>query len=945
MMLEKITISQVVYSVEQRNDSLTAYEFYCLANKMLKKNNYDSTEFFLKKAIVIEKHDKTNQRNLTTYLFHLASLYNSLGMPDMSLSLYDSIDEIYSAVYSQLDYSYFYLYSGKANAFMLKKDFERSLVYFEKALEISRRFNKKKEETILYQNIGSLFYFHQNYEKARFYYEKALKNFRVYDPKMLYYSYFSLAFYYRYSELKDYSKAEKYCKLAMNSVAETSQSKRLLCTYTLFLANLNFAKGDNVSAELYFNQSLLLHLKTYGLKHHNTSIFYNDFGKFMCKIGNINQSLVYFQYALISEVSFFNSLKASDNPSYHISENGHHIIEVLKNKAKCLLVLYGSRPNIKDIAVSIEYENGKNKTILLNMGKETLSLAMQLMDKTRKSYLSRESRLFLSKEQKDVYSIMLEILFELYKNTNDYLYLNQAFQVAEQSKASGLYLQILENQSLLISDLPNQLRDKYNMLSGTMYQYQKLIDEEQQILSPDVNKITQLRSMLLESELQFDKLNDSLKFFNNYQQNKVKNEIITISKLQSKLKSGETVVEYSYTDTCIFTFVITSSKLFMFKIPIDSTFKENLVYFKQLFYKQASRKVDNLNFEKYVYVSNYLYNRLILPIERFISGNHITIVADEDLNFLSFDCLLSSSKYDISGNYSSLAFLLKKYALSYAFSASIKYNSLYYENMKANGLVAFAPNYISKYTRSSNISSNYRDELVLAPLKYTKNELQGISSLFSCITFEDSMATTKNFLENASKFKIIHLAMHSIVNDTSSQFSSLVFSTTVSKRADQFLYAYEISNLNLNSEMVILSSCNTGRGSLSSGEGVISLSRAFAISGCKSIINTLWSTSDKSSAEIMIYFYQNLALGQSKDEALQNAKVKYLETSSPYQSNPFFWSQFVLVGNTTAISAHSNLTFYFALFASGVIFSLLIYLVCKFKVLPLNFSRRPDILK
>jgi len=93
-------------------------------------------------------------------------------------------------------------------------------------------------------------------------------------------------------------------------------------------------------------------------------------------------------------------------------------------------------------------------------------------------------------------------------------------------------------------------------------------------------------------------------------------------------------------------------------------------------------------------------------------------------------------------------------------------------------------------------------------------------------------------------------------------------------------------------------------GRLRRGEGVISLARAFTFAGAKSIVNTLWSVDDASTATLMFDFYTELKKGLHKDQALRNAKLKYLkDTNTPLEKlDPFFWAAPIIIGDTAVLN-------------------------------------------
>jgi CHAT domain-containing protein len=97
---------------------------------------------------------------------------------------------------------------------------------------------------------------------------------------------------------------------------------------------------------------------------------------------------------------------------------------------------------------------------------------------------------------------------------------------------------------------------------------------------------------------------------------------------------------------------------------------------------------------------------------------------------------------------------------------------------------------------------------------------------------------------------------------------------------DGFLEVSEISNLDLDSDLVVLSACQTGRGQLLSGEGILGLSRAFLHAGARSVVVSLWNVSDVSTAQLMKSFYRNMAGDMGNAAALREAKLQMLKNGA-----------------------------------------------------------------
>jgi len=100
---------------------------------------------------------------------------------------------------------------------------------------------------------------------------------------------------------------------------------------------------------------------------------------------------------------------------------------------------------------------------------------------------------------------------------------------------------------------------------------------------------------------------------------------------------------------------------------------------------------------------------------------------------------------------------------------------------------------------------------------------------------------------------------------------------------------------------VVLSACNTGNGKLYSGEGLMSLARNFVLAGVPSVVETLWPVEDFASSKIMGSFYNYLSQGKPKNEALRQAKLDYINATSPSYVNPRFWAAYTLIGDVSPV--------------------------------------------
>ena len=132
-------------------------------------------------------------------------------------------------------------------------------------------------------------------------------------------------------------------------------------------------------------------------------------------------------------------------------------------------------------------------------------------------------------------------------------------------------------------------------------------------------------------------------------------------------------------------------------------------------------------------------------------------------------------------------------------------------------------------------------------------------------------------------------------------YSAIAFAEQKDSKSNEYLYTRDLYAMRLPTELVVLSACETGIGDYHSGEGVISLAHGFIHAGAKSVVNTLWSVDDARTAELMVDFFTLLKKGESRDQALQQAKLNLLENRPHDEVHPYFWAGLIGIGATEAV--------------------------------------------
>jgi CHAT domain-containing protein len=153
-------------------------------------------------------------------------------------------------------------------------------------------------------------------------------------------------------------------------------------------------------------------------------------------------------------------------------------------------------------------------------------------------------------------------------------------------------------------------------------------------------------------------------------------------------------------------------------------------------------------------------------------------------------------------------------------------------------------------------------------------------------------------LPEARNYRIHHLATHLILDDRHPDLSRIVFSQLDRRQrpVDGFLRLHEIYNLDLPSDLVVLSACKSGLGFLMNGEGMIGFTRGMLLAGAKAVLASVWSVDDEATAELMKNFYHELLQNrQPPSAALRLAQLKMMRQAK--WRNPYYWAGFSLYGD------------------------------------------------
>jgi CHAT domain-containing protein len=304
--------------------------------------------------------------------------------------------------------------------------------------------------------------------------------------------------------------------------------------------------------------------------------------------------------------------------------------------------------------------------------------------------------------------------------------------------------------------------------------------------------------------------------------------------------------------------------------------------------------------------SHALYDLLLSPARAQLQGKtSLVIVPDETLWELPFQALTSPT-----GRYA-----LEDHAISYAPSLSVlramvlRRRAQTVKTAPLPDLLAFGNPLLDGMTGKAETGGLLSASLGALP--EAERQVRTLAQMYGAANskvYTGAEAREDRLKIEAGKYRILHLAAHGVLNDASPMYSHIVLAQgKTDTKEDGLLETWELMNLDLHADMVTLSACETARGSVRPGEGMVGLSWGFFVAGSPTTLVSQWKVDSASTTELMLGFYRHLrasAAGSKapkpqlplKAAALRQSALKLL--ASEQHAHPFYWAGFVLIGDS-----------------------------------------------
>lgn len=759
--------------------------------------------------------------------------------------------------------------------------FDSANYFLLKAQALVHRFKDQDDEVRLYDNLGVLYFDNGNYREARDFFDRALGIVRKKKPvdldfevslesniataSLLLGQYQDALATYR--QLLGYRTLTNHVNMSMgNAYAELHDYHAALACYH----RVNARELPSVLNELANTQEQLrrpdscswyLDALQRMARERPGQVNPMDLGinvlyqsRLLSDQGEYLPALAALQKAIVTFSRNFKDTSIYANPGNFIGTiAGYRLFDALVQKAGLFRQLYRAQPD----------------GINLRACYAAYTAALSLLRYIEKSYATDESKLFLKKQSGPMHAAALAVCLQLDKLYPDSGYMEQAFLIAERSKASVITAN-LEEKAFTARGAGQELLQQVN---DYKYNIARL-----NVKSGSATDSAELAAITREKEgdeLELSRLEHALEQNGEYYQLKYGDASPGIPELQRELRRGQALISSYATDSVLHVWVVTRKGSSYLAIDSVAELRADVEH-----WLNALKAAGNGHRFHGDVFGGRLYNRLIRPIQQVAEEKEWIIVPDGFLYLLPWESLPADGAGEKR--------LVETTTISYRWSSSLLTVAGDHGAGRGLAIVRFAP-FATAGADGEDGSFNR--------LPASAEEIAGLPG----VQYLDTQATKTQFLHSVDRYPIVHLATHAVSSPDNAAASFIAFYPAKHSPIEDRLYLEELYGLDLQeTRLVIISACETGEGKVVAQEGVISLARAFAYAGCGSTINSLWKADDQATSYILRRFYVYLRAGETRARSLQLAKLDYLK-SDAIDKSPAYWAHLVLTGDSGAL--------------------------------------------
>lgn len=816
-----------------------------------------------------------------------------------------------------------YINNNIGSIYLARSDYQKSLDYRRKSLAILEKLEGQKiSVSIALNNIANIYKRLSLYDKALEYYERSLQiREELGNIDLLASAYSNIGLLKKKIGLYDEAlismqKSLEYCRKAGNPEITAISLNNIGTLYRIL--------GQRERAMEYFQQSLEIKKTFAGTSA--LSIAYKNIGHLLWDFGQKEQAIEYLEKALSLRRTSGNAegiaIHLLDYASIKRAQGNFTAASDFINEARVIADSIGNAALQFDATYALgrlHYSSGAIKSAISSYkkaidGARNLSNRSALNPLKSLAYayndLNSDSSIYYGKQaialieenlsetgslsefktgyfkgQANFYSIMASWYLKYFDN------IDQAYELVESAKARVLSGELAQAAQRIDESLPDSIRVRRAQQQEQITAlYERLKQETSSERKQEIS--AELRNKELSFEAFENRLQQEFEQFRNIKAP----EPVNVDKVKKMIEPGTAVVEFAIANNQLLIFLISKEKTYARRISTNTSSKAQLADRISKFRQAIAGRQEEQLIKKQGQV---LYDQLIAPLEKQLANyRNLIIVPSAYMAYLPFEALYN-------GNY-----LVSQYNIKYApsmtgFSLIQKPEDEYKGTLLAIG-------------NSANYQSANAAVLPAAGL-----EVQQISELIDQPRLLQDQEITEEKVQSMlqNDYRYIHVAAHSIIDEQNSLMSGIMVGKADANRLgmDGYLRSSEIYRLNINSEMVVLSACESGLGQLINGEGLLGLQRSFFNAGVSTVVVSLWDVYDRSTTYFMETFYKLLFDKQDnkswadiwhswlrwagwdnsvpygyKAPSMREAKLAMLK--HPEYHHPVYWAPFIVVG-------------------------------------------------
>jgi CHAT domain-containing protein/lipopolysaccharide biosynthesis regulator YciM len=849
-------------------DPIVGQDYNNVALAYHKNGQYEIAVNYYQQALNHKAKYGAKEESLARAYLNVSAVYAEMG--EFQLSLKYSLETLkrYQNVYGEDSRHTEGAYQNVGRAYRSIGELEKAREYLEKGLSIAKEIYAGEAYSYLlansHMNLAAVWEQKEQLPKALEHYLKAF-NIRkstlgIDNPETLEVQERLANIYLQTNQLE---LAEKMIRAVFNQRKKSLAPDHFKLSFSYHYLGQLALKSRSEDPQPHFRKALEICKQSYGEKHPRVAYFNRMLAESHLANSQADSALVFVKRSFEA-----NQKESGEVMSY--------------------LEWYESLLEHYNVSTQLYQQTGDQQLLIASL--ELVKKCEETFTNARNEFFSESDKMTLSEYIHQVFFAGIKLCDLLHQKTNDRQYNELAHRFSENSKSALVLINLNKRKAVKVAGIPDSILQKERVL---------------------VRKINQLKSgntslekedELFEANREYEAYTADLKTnYPKYYEAKYTMPMASIENVKAKLipNAKTAVVTFFYNEE-VFINVYTKSQFKFISQRADQVDVSELV-------RELQQAIKTKSDEAYRTAAHKLYQLLIEPVEQYFVEQNMAIerlilVPDGILGHVPFDVLLTEETNNEIA-YRDYPYLLRKYIISNNFSLRLAIEAKQKKKHSKNMLIGFAPEFAEdKYVLSYAATDEAeRERGTIQNLPGATLEVESITAMLKGEHCLSSCATESSFRAKANQFRVLHLATHALVDDVNPDYSKLVFSDNTDSTDDGFLHVFELYNMQLNADLVTLSACNTGFGTIRKGEGVMSLARGFAYAGCPNLVMSLWPASDQSTAKLMQLFYKGIKEGKAIDEALRAAKLSYLESASDLGAHPFYWSGFVFIGNPDPI--------------------------------------------